>query len=432
MTSDLITFFHPDGSTGQDCVFSLQLDGGDQFEFWVFDRSGKINFSGFASRKISSKEDLEDLASEIGSLIQRGGGLYFYAMDHNGVLRGRLVPIPASDYAPPEEVLRLSPSSGTRFEKITGKIDLAIGDHLVVPVSATAGQRLDAFYKNLECFPSDLQTLLLNVIRRPSLEWRIHRIERALKSLPPATQAAQQKERGQRDFLGRLHHAVMRPIPLGPAIAVMLLVASTVGAYERYRIHTKNAAETEITTGDVHSKIDDKKDNKKKKEGPNQRAESPLGAMPKDGSNPESPESSLRVLSLALQSSSNGDLKKIYENHFKNQPAKSRKIGLGLAKLQAFQLGLIPPNAPILSISDNATAVVNLYRSKALEAVKRNDDSFALLTWNCCYHFNGTAIPETASAPALSLGVTGDCKDLELDRTVPALKTLTDWVKTQR
>lgn len=420
MTTDLITFFHPDGSTGEDWTFSSQLEDAAAAEVWVFDRSGKADFSRFAAMKFPSKRELE---GEVLTQIQQSGGIYFCAYNHNGVIRGDMVKIECQGYAPPKRMLRLSPAAGTRFEDIAGRMDFAPGDHLVVPVSATAEKRLQDFCDDLDGFPADLQSLILNVIRRPSLEWRIHRLERTLSGLPVASQAAQQKERGQRgDFLDKLYDAVMWKIPIGPAIAALLvLFISVVAYYEYFAQGGGQAAAAEKINEDTEPEVSESLAGGE---------DTPAEGTPQEDTDSQSLEESLKGLYTALQASKNADLKNLYEKHFSGQ-TNATTAGWGMAKLQALQLGVIKPNDTILSRSDNPTAVNTLYEQKALSAVREDDDSLSLLAWSCCKYFGKAELKGTATKEALPLENDLNCGNLNKTDALSGLETLTDWVEQQ-
>jgi len=423
MTTDLITFFHPDGSTGKDWTFSLQLGNGETTEFWVFDRGGNADFSSFSARKVSSDKEIDRVANEVRTLIQESGGFYSYALDHNGVLRCRLVPIEAPGYAPPKQVLRLSPAAAARFEDITGKADLAVGDHLVVPISATAEKRLGDFCRDLDGFPADLKALVLNVIRRPSLEWRIHRIERTLKNLPPATQAEQQREQGRSGkFLNRLRRAIMRPIPLGPAIAAMLLLAGGT----LFASHKLSSAKEEGNDP-----------------APTSATPSPENQSDKDPqSSPQSPSAeagekadALKDLFEALKGSDDrSPLKKLYNSHFQGHDQApfngSSPVVWGIAKLEAAQLGFLPMNNSLFGPPLDQAGVKKIYTQKGTAALKNHKESKDLLVWSFCKAFGKPELNDKADDPKpLALDKNIDCGNLESTMAEPGLKDLTDWVK---
>jgi len=318
-------------------------------------------------------------------------------------------------------MLRLSPSTDTRFEDITGKADFAAGDHLVVPVSAAAESKLQAFCDDLEGFPTDLQSLILNVIRRPSLEWRIHRLERTLSSLPPATQAEQQRQRARHgSFLDRLYNAVMWRVPVGPMVAALLLVASTVAAYDKYFAHEKQAVETE--------KAGDKERSTTPANSKKNVVDPPEDAQQEDSSS-KSLEESLKNLYSVLEASRDSGIQKLYTTHFASQSANSPVLGWGMAKLQALQLGILTTNDSILGSPQNQTGVKAIYNQKGKAALKEHEDSRNLLAWTSCRAFGKPELPKTEKDPNPFPFDKGECRALKSEDAKPGLESLINWVE---
>jgi hypothetical protein len=420
MTTDLLTFFHPGGSAGRDSTFSVQT-GDSAIEIWVFDRSGELDLSRFAAASAANDEEFKKLVSEIQGLLQPRGGIFFYAWNHNDVVRTRMYRTEAPGYALSRRMLRLSPSGDARFEDITGSADLAMGDHLIVPVSAEAEERLQSFCKELKGFPSDLETSILNIIRRPSLEWRIERIERTL-SLPPATRTGQHRVKGA-TFLDKVHHAVMWQIPIGPAIAAaLILTAGSLAAYGK--LFTGPAAASQ----EMNKK--DETTEKKKEEKPSEpeSRETSSNEVEEEGTALTELADSEKGFSDALRGSENSAIKKLYQTHFKDQPESF----WGIAKLQALQLDLMREDDPLLGDAtvSGAGKMRDLYQ-KSKETLKRYQPALTLLAWSHCRQGGNGPFPKTSSELRDSLPLKTDlpCEDLNPEDAQAGLDALTEWVK---
>ena len=85
-------------------------------------------------------------------------------------------------YAPPAEMLLL-PSVGAPQFVALGEIVLAAGARLILPTSQVAEAELRQLRQVLRGLPPDLESLMLDVLRRPSLEDRMDRIEQDLAAL---------------------------------------------------------------------------------------------------------------------------------------------------------------------------------------------------------------------------------------------------------
>lgn len=62
-------------------------------------------------------------------------------------------------------------------------VDLAAGDHVILPVSPGAAEELDALLRGIMGLGPDHRVNLFHALRRPSLDARVDRLERALDSL---------------------------------------------------------------------------------------------------------------------------------------------------------------------------------------------------------------------------------------------------------
>jgi hypothetical protein len=235
-TTDLLTFFQPEESSGTASTFSVQASDGPALEVWVFARE-KVNLTRFANLTVSSEEERRELHQEIHGILQSGGGLLVSARPHNEVVKVQLYRSETPGYVPPKRMLRLSLSGDAQFENITGNLELEIGDHLLLPVSKNAEARLSALRDDLKGLPSDLESSILNIIRRPSLEWRLDRIERTLGMLP-ATQAERQRSRtGKGTLRQRLYDRAMRQVPIGPVVVAALLLVAGTSFADRWFVH---------------------------------------------------------------------------------------------------------------------------------------------------------------------------------------------------
>jgi hypothetical protein len=417
-TTDLLTFFQPEESSGTASTFSIQASDGPEIEVWVFARE-KVNLARFTNSTVSSEEERKNLHQEIHGALQAGGGLLVYARPHNEVVKVQVFRVEIPGYAPPKRMLRLGLSGDAQFETITGNADLEIGDHLLIPVSKDAEARLNALRDDLKGLPSDLESSVLNIIRRPSLEWRIERIERTL-SMPAATQAERQRSRTRKmTFPARLYDLVMRPIPIGPAIATaLLLMAGSLFAYDRLAARGGNLTpETPPAVETPHTKP------------------TPSPKPPEDSQvTADDTKPALDALFAALEGSKNKALQTLYGSHFKGHQedpfGDTSPVVWGIAKLEALRNRLITESDPLLAGADRQAGVKALYNNQMGKKALADTDSLNLLAWTSCRRFDKAALPETKSAPigALSFDTGHTCEELKPEDALAGLKALTAWV----
>lgn len=231
MNTDLLTLFSVKRSRGVIRIYEIGPPGNPDTQVLVYSPE-KVDLSSHTAKGVLSDEEYKDFIREIRSSLAPRGGMIAQVSSHNGFVQAVLTPVKAQGYTPPSRVLRLGPVSLPRFEELPQKADLPFGDHLVVPVSAEAERRLEVFHETLDGFPSDLALSILNVIRRPSLEWRIERLEKHARQAQ-ATWVEEQRSSVRREtVLGKLFHWFMWRIPVGPAIAGLLLLAGAVAGYD--------------------------------------------------------------------------------------------------------------------------------------------------------------------------------------------------------
>jgi hypothetical protein len=428
MNTDLLTFFSPRESRGGIIqIFTVEIGKGPEIEILVYSPE-RVDLSRPAAFSVASDKDYLALVNEIKALLAPGGGILAELQSHNGLTRTALTIFKSLGFKSPQKMLRLSPAGSPRFETIPESVDVPMGDHLVVPVTAEAEERLASFYEKLHGFPADLESSILNVIRRPSLEWRIERIERVLNR-PAATWKEEQRSRARGGtFLEKLLRIVMRPIPVGPAIAAaLLLTAGTLAAYDNLFDSGEKPKETEATP-----KVSN--------------ANTAAASTQENGEDPDPEEQeepvhkdvdkSLGNLFTALQE--NRELEKLYKSHFDTHQDKpfedSSPVALGIAKLQAVQLGLIKNDDAMLADQQLQAGTKSIYASDAgNKALAKNENTLELLAWSSCQRFGKPELPKTNTAPKAALiWATGrDCNHLKIENAAAGLDTLTDWVKDQ-
>jgi hypothetical protein len=426
MNTDLLTFFSPRDSRGGTIqVFTVQIGQVIQIEILAYSPK-QVDLSRPDLVSVVSDKDYQSLVKEIKAVLTPAGGILAELRSHNGFTRTALTIFKGSSFKPPQKMLRLSPTGSTRFEEIQQSLDIPLGDHFVVPVTADAEKQLAGFYDDLKGFPTDLESSILNVIRRPSLEWRIERIERALNQ-PAATWAGQHRTKGETP-LEKIQRAVMWKIPIGPAIvAVLILTAGSLAAYDKL-----------FTAPDTASHGVEKQDEKKGERKKEKTAE--RDPKKTDGVDTKKENTDLRELadsesdfSDALRNSSSVAIGKLYKTHFKDQPESF----WGMAKLQALQLNLIKEDDSLLGDTTipGAQKVRDLYRNqKNKNTLKAHQPALMLLAWSHCQQSEKgrtPTFPTTSSELRGSLPLTQSlsCEDLNSEDLVSDLDALTDWVK---
>lgn len=421
-TTDLLTFFQPAESTGGSWTFPLRGSDGLVAQFWVFTR-GDEDLSRFSKSTVSEKEQFADFYNDLRKKVQQRGGIVIYASDYNGLARVQIHQAEAPGYISPSKMLRLRPCGDAQLESITSKADMELGDHLLLPVSQDAEARLEALLDDLKGLPSDLESSILNIIRRPSLEWRLDRIELALSPAGAAQTEPQRRWARKEPWGKRLRGLLLRPIPVGPAIAFALLLMAGILFADRWLFKPRKAAGDEAPAGRQTTVVTP----------PPMPTPRRAGKSTETKSQTRDLNLSLAALFKALESSHEEPLKALYDSHFKNRQTNALKdpnVAWGLTKLQALQLGFIGPSDHMLRDRSAQTAAKKIIRDRF--SYLAGDASASILlasTW--CQEQGRSEIPSTGQDPRpLALPIA--CKRLTPDDTVQSLNALTAWVNDEK
>lgn len=137
--------------------------------------------------KIPEKERSEDPHQYLHRVKKalNNGGLLIAVRAQGNSPKASVGIVESATYPAPRKMLRLSIDRSPEWVELGGldkravDVDLRLGDHLVVPASLRSEEVLDNLLRALKYLPQDCEMNVLNVIRRPSLEWRVARLERA-------------------------------------------------------------------------------------------------------------------------------------------------------------------------------------------------------------------------------------------------------------
>lgn len=429
--ADLLTFFQPGDDAGTAWTFSSPSTQ-EPRDAWVY-VPREVDLSQFANWEVSSQEHFNQLLEETREEIERHGGILVEARAHNDVIRLTLF----SGNGAPRKMLRLRPVGDPQFESFSTSADLEAGDHLILPVSAAAQQKLETFDKVCEGFPTDLRSTLFNVIRRPSLEWRIQRIEEML-SLEPPTQAEQQTSRQHSPaFRVKLPRWLLWPIPAGLVAAVVVLLA---GAFVGSKLWPGNATVTEETsTPATETKGETVPAGTPPVTPSDKPSITPIRESIMDDSKPKANvEQSLDSLFQALKNSSETSaIGRLYQDHFKEHAGNEFKTGSpvvwGIAKLEALRLGLIQEtDLTLLGIDARTPFKLLLENLPKNNKLTSDTKALELLAWSACQRYKKPALMVNDEDTRPFFFKNDTCRTLKSEGAIPGLEDLTKWVTSRQ
>lgn len=164
MRNDIVTFFGPRDHGGLS-PYLHQSESKSWFAYSVGDLSN------------SRDTDRIKVLQQGGVVVQVDHG----ASDVTGVVIGTWK---GASYEPPARLLVLHLDRSPEWVDLkpgTKEIALEPGSHVLLPLDHNSELALENLRRGLEYLPLDYEITVLNVLRRPSLEWRVSRLERAAR-----------------------------------------------------------------------------------------------------------------------------------------------------------------------------------------------------------------------------------------------------------
>jgi hypothetical protein len=397
--NDVATFFR-----------DRQKDSGETYQLTLEGWRGTHRVSVYSQRPIESRalEDqsvvlqqdydvaLKDLRNAVTG--SGGGGMIVIANDESRSRTFSVMRVNAKPYAAAQGFVALSPGRDPAFVSIDGNnrgYKCAAGAHALVPVSEEAQQRLQDFLGYLSWLSPDIESLVLNAIRRPSLDRRLDRVETRLFA-----QTADEALTGaNQNLLGKIRNWMALSVPppvIRVATAVLLAVLIATNGFVLYRLYPRGdvmvvyAAPGKSKLAAVEPFVDDAK-----------------------------------ALLEALHKSKDPLLRKVDEAHFASlatdeevQKAFGERPALwGLVKLQMLAIDSQSRSTDFLEAADAVTRTKEAYA--AIPQARIPDDARRFLTAAGCRMHYESPMPFESE----------DCTKVPVEAFEEGLQRLTTFVK---
>jgi len=155
-----------------------RLDQDRQQLFQVYTR-GPVDESALGSGQP------ESLFVNLGEAVRKAGGGVLAAVSAAGAEEHiRIETVPASDYEPPTQGIRLRPGEPPEPFVINPSVrSVSADEFILLPVNRGEQDVLIKFIEDLGHLPGDYRTLIVNTLRRPGIEVAMRRLEKRLDSL---------------------------------------------------------------------------------------------------------------------------------------------------------------------------------------------------------------------------------------------------------
>lgn len=248
--NDVVTFFR-----------DRENDGGATYQLEVEGAKDPTRIAAYAQRPVDARvlqsqtvdaRDLQASMRDLRSAIQGqgGGGILVVARDEGRWRMFTVTHANAKTYAAPERCVVLSPGRPpAQLIANGGECRFPAGSHVLVPINQEAEQRLQDFVAYLAWLSPDLESLVLNAIRRPSLDKRLDRVETRVFAETTDQNLAFQPS----GSLGQVKAWMARSVPapvIRVAAAVLLVLLLSVNSVLLYGLHSRlePAGDTDAST----------------------------------------------------------------------------------------------------------------------------------------------------------------------------------------
>ncbi len=395
--------------------------------------------------------DLEQKVGEVGGCIVVTGTAA-------GGQAIRIIANQSSGYIPPRHVMLLDSGREPKsLEYQDRKINLLPRSHLVLPVHEAAENKLNSFVGDLSWFSKDLESLVLNGIRRPSLDVRVERLEEDV--FPQEAASSEPGQQGAGTFWAKAKRLASKPVPLGPVLAGVLLfmlvanvgyisaLLSNVTGMELAVFSPKGASLTPPPSTPPPSTPPPSTPPPSTPPSPPPDPQPlPPSRTPPGGSVFQAPVGTC-YRAISLRKNEVGILKILYDAHFSGHSqtvwsgAKaasvlrgkgSRPFIWGLIKMQALKLRPGITDTGFLESDRKLSATKSVFREIGLEAIRSDPEGFRMLCALACGLEYDTPESKTGlpAASGNSAFVFEDvpCENQKPEDVIPGLMNLTKFV----
>ncbi|HEX2835312.1 MAG TPA: hypothetical protein VHW00_20020 [Thermoanaerobaculia bacterium] len=381
--NDATFFRNPSADTGDTYAFRLKAEE-EEYRFFVYSRR-RISSANFTDRETDRKE-VQALQKDVTNILRsHGGGIMVLVWGAGLNQRVEVKTVNGTAIAAPSTCTILPPGRSPYPLKIDGPQRIDAGAHLIVPIDQESETQLQSVLNLLKWFSPDFESLVLNAMRRPSLDVRINKVEREMFGRTSAEAQTEDSLRGWKRLKARGRRLFTNPALYGWSAALLLLILLTVNAMLMRRFEKRLPIDKTTAAIVVKAPI--------KKAGVHTAA-----------TNPPTLAARTRELLAAMRrrTKPDDDLRILYETHFRSSDkagikdaaivqlfnatrpgdeSTNRTFLIGLLKLQALQLKPILDNNNFLrnpAMTGTVTAI------RTADAWQKNETAVALMSAIAC------------------------------------------------
>lgn len=440
--NEIATFFRPRGKdAGATYRFSTTTEKGTYYEFSVYCRKF-IPLKGLNLEEAPRDWNANAYYEKLRNAVKGCGGGIIVKASGDGPSRMLEVEHIGSGN-PPSRYVLLAPGRPAYLHPIADKQNVPAGSHAIVPIDEESERRLAIFVEQLPWFSPDFEALVLNAIRRPSLDSRLDDVETQLFGETAEAARNEANARGWARIRLRMEKLLSKPSIYGFAAAGVLILLGTANAWLLYDLNSRIPTSAVMTAGGMKPRVD------------HAVPDGNLAGSVKAAQDSALVRATQELIKEINKKRSTDSINTLYKKHFQgfldkpkltsadidawfitqkpSQGVGSRPLLWGLIKLQTLKINPRPADTRYLESDGNWSDTKAVLRGMRIDLENDPAAGRLIAALSCRLGIDDTdtpTLPKSGTTDALNLMADTQCSDLTDDDITNGLTKLTEFVKT--
>jgi hypothetical protein len=442
--NEIATFFRPRGKdAGATYHFGVRPEKGPSQQFSVYCRDAR-RLKGLnpeeAPKDWNANAYYDSLKNDVKG---RGGGIIVRASG-DGPSKTLEVENVASGKAQPSQYVLLAPGRPAYLHPIADRQNVPAASHAIVPVDEESERRLVTFVEQLPWFSPDFEALVLNAIRRPTLDSRLDNVETQLFGETAETARNEANARGWARFRIRMEKLLSKSSTYGFAAAGVLVILGAANAWILYDLNSRIPTSAVISAGGNKKLAVETTDtsNSNPADAPGTATTPLVAATQQLLKELNKKKSTDRIKTLYeshfqgfadKQNLSDGDIERWFATQPSSDGSDSRPLLWGLIKLQTLKTNPRQSDINYLQGAGKWSASKVILDNMRVKLGEDRVGQRLIAALSCRLGYDNTqtpTLPKSDSSDALNLMPGTQCSDLTDEDIAKGLTQLIGFVKT--
>lgn len=441
--NEIATFFRPRGKdAGATYHFSTTTEKGVHYEFSVYCRKF-VQLKGLNLEETPRDWNANTYHDKLRNAVKGCGGGIIVKASGDGASRMLEVEHIGSGN-PPSRYALLAPGRPAYLHPIADKQNVPAASHAIVPVDEDSERRLVTFVEQLPWFSPDFEALVLNAIRRPSLDSRLDNVEAQLFGETAEAARNEANARGWARFRIRMEKLLSKSSTYGFAAAGVLVILGAANAWILYDLNSRIPTSAVISAGGNKKLAVETTEtsNSNPADAPGTATSPLVGATQQLLKEINKKKATDKIKTLYeshfqgfadKQSLSDGDIEKWFETQPSPDGSDSRPLLWGLIKLQTLKTNPRQSDINYLQGAGKRSASKVILDNMRVKLGEDRVGQRLIAALSCRLGYENTqtpTLPKSDSSEALNLMPGTQCSDLTDEDIIKGLTQLTEFVKT--